>query len=172
MNAMTEGGKVYVHILELHKGITDENVRDNIPEIKIATTAGTSGINWAWILGKGYMPIVKASPTILKSTLSHYLFTPEFWICDCEFNWLRTRQFVCPECSTNVLGYMKSPSKMPLTENLWGKGPFPSIEQTLLEGMVKVAEAKIEMPDTIKTLYQHMKFHSFDWVKAYNIENF
>lgn len=175
MNAISESGKVYVHILELHSNITDKNVRDNIPEIKIATITGSENINWAWIMMTGLMPIIKPSPSILRSTLKDYVFTPEFWICDCEFDWLRTKHFMCSECKSTVVNHMTcNPNPMKTTENLWGKGPFNNIETTIVQGMVAAAKHKDRnavMP-RIERLYCHLKAFQFNWIEAFAIENF
>jgi len=173
MNAISESGKVYVHILELHRNITDENVRDSIPEVRIATTEGTDHINWSWIIQRGFMPIVKGSPTILKSTMKDYVFTPEFWICDCEFDWLRTKQFVCPECKSTVINHMNHNSViMPATEALWGKGPFPCIQETLIEGMTTALKKSKDIVPSGRVLYGHLKAFNFNWIEAFDIQNF
>ena len=173
MNAISESGKIYVHILELHRNITDENVRDSIPEVRIATIEGTAHINWPWIMQRGFMPIVKGSPTILKSTMKDYVFTPEFWICDCEFDWLRTKQFVCPECKSTVINHMNRNSGLiPPTEALWGKGPFPGIQETLIAGITAILKRnKCAVPGG-HVLYSHLKAFNFDWIEAFSIQNF
>jgi hypothetical protein len=173
MNALSNDRKLYVHILELHAGITNENVRDSIPLHKIATHEESSDINWAWILANGLMPIVKASPTILKSTMKDYLFTPEFWICDCESDWLHSYHYECNTCHSTVFHHMqKHQDSMPTTAKLWGKGPFKSLETTVLEGMVSAVKKKDRVLGTIEVLYKHLKAFDFNWIKAFAIENF
>lgn len=174
MNAISESGKVYVHILELHKNITDENIRDSVPDLKIATIAGSENINWEWIMSAGLFPVVKASPSILRSTLKDYIFTPEFWMCECEFDWLRLKHFECPECKSTVINYLtRKPLSIKTTEHLWGKGPFDSIETTSVRAMVNVAKRQGgKLSEENATVYKHLKYFNFNWVDAFAIENF
>lgn|GEM_PF-4519439 len=174
MNAISESGKVYVHILELHKNVTDDNIRDSIPELKIATIAGSENINWEWIMSAGLFPVVKASPSILRSTLKDYVFTPEFWICKCEFDWLRIKHFMCPECKGTVMDHLTYKSlPMRTTEHIWGKGPFDSIETTSIKALTNVATSQGgKLSEENTTVYRHLKYFNFDWIKAFAIENF
>jgi hypothetical protein len=179
MNAQSNAGKVYVHILELHRNITDENVRDSIPELKIATIEGSSYINWQWIFSHGYMPLVKASPTITKSSVSEHLFTPEFWTCKCEFDWLHALHYKCDQCDAFSFYHKDHGPNLHFTIDFWGSGQFDSVELSSLKMMKIVAEmkdmAKPEYPSAMKgvqTIYKHLKAFNFDWVKAFSIENF
>jgi len=171
MNAISENGKEYVHILELHKNITDENVRDSIPEVRIATLANSEHINWVWILERGLMPIVKPSPSILRSTIKDYYFTPEFWFCDCEFDWLRVKHFACPECGATVIKHLTENRGIANASKLWGEGPFESLELTALKGIKRAFERKMHNA-VITTLYQHLKAFDFKWTNAFAIQNF
>ena len=179
MNAQSNDGKAYVHILELHRNVTDENVRDSVPEIKVATIEGTSYINWTWIMSNGYMPLVKASPTITKSCVNDYLFTPEFWTCKCEFDWLHALHYKCDNCGAFSFFHHDHGPALNFTNSLWGGDTFPGVELSSLEIMKMVAEmkdmAKPEYPSAVKgvqTIYKHLKAFNFDWIKAFSIENF
>lgn len=173
MHAQSNGGKKYVHILELHRGITDENVRDSIPRIKVATFEGTSYINWRYVLLNGLMPIVKHSPTITKKCLTGYYFTPEFWACGCEFDWLHASHYKCEDCGAMNFWHEDNQPELMFTSDIWGLGPFESIEVSVLKVMEIVAhnENKSALAG-VQTVYKHLKAFDFNWVKAYAIENF
>jgi len=171
MHAITNDGKIYVMILELHKNITDTNVRDSIPEFRIATHERTDHINWEWILGHGFMPLVKSSPTILRHTMQEYIFTPEFWTCSCDSEFLHIQHFSCIKCEDNVIINIKDSLKS--TPDLWGDGPFSSIEQVVLEGMLIEQKIKNKIKDSpLINIYKHLKAFDFKWDKAFSIEQF
>ena len=173
MNAQSNSGKRYIHILELHRGITDDNVRDSVPEHKIATFEGSYHINWRWVIASGYMPIVKSSPTITKKCLDNYWFTPEFWGCSCEFDWLHSMHYKCETCGALSFYHEKNWPTLKFTNDLWGIGPFESVEVSVVQAMIWVAEQKNEaVLKGVQTIYKHLKAFDFNWAKAYAIENF
>lgn len=171
MNAISKRGKVYVRILELHRNITNENVRDSIPTHKIATCEDSDSlIDWMWIMNQGFMPIVKPSPTIIRPTLKDYLFTPDFWTCDCESDWLQVQRYECPECKATVMSRLSC--GIQTTEALWGRGTFDSIETIMLKGMEIAAVKNPNLLPQAQMLYKHLKAYNFAWFEAFSIENF
>jgi hypothetical protein len=171
MHALKDDEKIYVNILELHKNITDSNVLDSVPVFRIATHEKTDQINWEWIIFNGFMPIVKCSPSILRSTIQEYFFTPEFWICSCDFDWLHMKQYECAKCKDNVITSMKNSPKS--TSLLWGDGSFSTIETVVLQIMAASIKSKKEIETSpVITLYKHLKAFDFNWKNAYSIENF
>lgn len=172
MNALSKRGKVYVRILELHRNITNENVRDSIPTHKIATCEDSGSlINWVWIMNQGFMPIVKPSPTIIRPTLKDYLFTPDFWSCNCESDWLQVQRYECPECKETVLS-QRMQHGLANTETLWGKGTFDSVEAIAMKGMEHAAVKNPKLLPQAQMLYKHLKAYNFVWFEAFSIENF
>jgi hypothetical protein len=179
MHAQSNSGKRYVHILELHRNLTEDNVRDSIPEMKVAVIEGSEYINWRWIISNGYVPIIKSSPTIVKSTVKDYLYTPEFWTCKCEFDWLHALHYKCETCGTICFYHKDHGFNLLFTTDIWGPGPFEDVEVSTLKTMEFIASAKNEIGkqyepamQSAQTIYKHLKYFDFDWVKAFAIENF
>lgn len=174
MNAITNNGKAYVYILELHKNLGDQNVRDSIPELKICALENSEYINWAFIFENGFMPVVKYSPTILRTTAKEYYFTNEFWDCGCEFNWLHAEHYGCNECDSTVIDSMTRNNKIltPISK-IWGSCAKESIELVATKSVLFSKNSK--NPSILEgalTIWKHLKYFDFNWTKAFNVTNF
>jgi hypothetical protein len=170
MNAITNNGKEYIHIIELHDVAEvqklDEDIRDHKPNLKIACLQD-SDLDWMQIMGTGCAPLVKGSPTIIKATLDEYVFTSEFWICNCEFDWLHAKQWRCEGCGTTVFD---KTAKLKKVSDLDKWSPI-SFEHALLTMTHNVMEKK-EIFENIAGLYQHCKNLNFNWIEAFNARNY
>ena len=170
MNAITSKGKEYVHIIEVHSlkelEAHDESIKDHKPNIKIACLKD-SDIDWVQIMSNGVVPIVKGSPSILRSTVNEYVFTDEFWMCDCEFDWLHAKHFKCEECGCDVITKKHTLNKVS-DFGLWTPIQFE-------DALLTMADLAIENKDAfagIAHIYQHCNLFNFDWPSALSVNNY
>lgn len=177
MHVLSNDGKRYVYILELHRNVSDDKVRDSVPDIKIATIEKTDQIDWKWIITNGYVPIVRASPTIVRSTLQKYIYTPEFWLCPCGYDFLHASHFACEACGSTCIDCMEN-TPIKFTTAIWGNnGPYHDIETSIVSLIAFLASSvksskQEEALECLKTLYKHLKAFDFSWIDAFEIENF